>query len=297
MTSESAVELVVGADGMIGSALLRGLGSAGRRVLGTSRRREASAGMRFLDLYDPPRIWDGPPVRVAYLCAGMSGLDACRRDPVTSTRVNVDSTCRLAKALAAAGAFVVYLSTNHVFDGSAPYRRPDESTCPVTEYGRQKAAAERGILELGESAAVVRLTKVFGAKVALFAGWVSALRRGERIRPFEDMRLAPIPVGCVVDMLERLGDQRRSEIYHLSGNRDITYAEAARLIADRLDIDGELIDPVAARAADPSAEPPLRNTTLDMLGVPERLGVVVPDVKETIVAAIAGNRSSFCGGS
>src|SRR5437016_3263455 len=136
------VELVVGADGMIGGALLRRLHAAGRPALGTSRRPDAGQGLMSLDLAAPPDKWDGPLVAVAYVCAAVTRLEACRRDPHGAARVNVDGTVRLARLLAGQGAFVVFLSTNHVFDGTRPYRPPHEATCPLNEYGRQKAMAE-----------------------------------------------------------------------------------------------------------------------------------------------------------
>jgi dTDP-4-dehydrorhamnose reductase len=287
----NAVELVVGADGMIGGALLRRLRSLGRPALGTSRRHELPGQVRHLDLAQPPATWDGPPVSVAYLCAAVARLDACRRDPEGSARVNVEGTCRLAAALAATGAFVVYLSTNQVFDGTVPNRRPEEAPCPQSEYGRQKAAAEQQIARLG-TAAVLRLTKVFGESVPLFAGWAAALRRGERIRPYADMWMAPLPVSCVTTVLQRLGRLGRPGIYHLSGGRDVTYAEAARLAVQLLDADEALIEPVVTRETDPSAEAPPRHTTLDMAGLPQRVGLALPDVYATIRAALATETAS-----
>jgi dTDP-4-dehydrorhamnose reductase len=275
------VELVVGVDGMIGAALARRLQAAGRRVLGTSRRPDTSDGLFYLDLADPPATWLGPPVATAYLCAAVTRLEACRSDPVGSARVNVEGVVQLARLLANQGAYVVFLSTNHVFDGARPYRRPEEPTCPLNEYGRQKAGGEEQILKLGNSTAVLRLAKVLGERVPLFEAWTEALRNGECIRPYADLSMAPVPLVTVTQVLARLGEQRRAGIHHLSGNRDIAYAEIA-LLAGRLAGAEEMVRPVAAQEADPSAEPPPRHTTLDMAGLPARLGVSVPDVAATI---------------
>jgi dTDP-4-dehydrorhamnose reductase len=266
---------------MIGAALVRRLREAGRRVFATSRRPEAGDAVAYLDLADPPERWPGPPVATAYLCAAVTRLDACRRDPTGSARVNVEGTVRLARLLVDQGAHVVYLSTNHVFDGTRPYRRPEEATCPLNEYGRQKAATEERVLSLGKSAAVLRLTKVLGERVLLFETWTDALRNGQCVRPYADLSMAPVPLVTVTQVLARLGDQRRLGVYHLSGNRDVTYAEIA-MLAGRLAGAEELVRPVAALAADPCAEPPPRYTTLDVAGLPALVGVTVPDVAATI---------------
>jgi dTDP-4-dehydrorhamnose reductase len=267
---------------MIGAALARGLRAAGRRVLATSRRATPGAEVMRVDLDSPPTVWDGPPVSAAYLCAAVTRLDACRRDPAGAARVNVDGATRLARLLAGQGAYVVYLSTNHVFDGTRPYRRPDEPTCPLNEYGRQKAAAEERILRLGESAAVLRLTKVLGERVALFDAWMEALRSGERVRPYSDLSMAPVPLPAVMACLARLGRLRLPGVHHLSGNRDVSYAAVARAAAALAGADGKLVAPVAVRAADPGADPPPRYTTLAVEGP----GFAATDVDATIRAAL-----------
>jgi hypothetical protein len=56
--------------------------------------------------------------------------------------------------------------TNLVFDGSVPCRNAHDAACPVTEYGRQKAEAEKQLLALGNMAAVVRVHEGHGPRYA-----------------------------------------------------------------------------------------------------------------------------------
>src|SRR5690606_26325829 len=115
-----------------------------------------------LDLADDPPRWRLPEdVAVAFLCAAVTALRSCEADPAGTARANVEHTARLASMLVGRGAFVVFLSSNLVFDGSEPRRRADAPTCPATEYGRQKAAAEGALLAMG-GVSIVRLTKVVG---------------------------------------------------------------------------------------------------------------------------------------
>jgi len=278
LPSDAPVELVVGADSTIGGELLRSLKADGRPALGTSRR-PGRPGM-YLDLADPPQRWQGPPVAVAYLCAAVTRLDDCQRDPQGTARVNVAGTLHLAQLLASQGASLVFLSTNHVFDGARPFRRIDEEVSPLNEYGRQKAEAERCLRMLGQTA-ILRLTKVLGGPNPLFAGWARSLVRGERIRPFHDLVVAPVPLHCVCSVLRQLGAEQRSGIWHLSGDRDLSYAEAAFLGASVLGANSKLIEPTAMRSQ-PHAEQSPRYTTLDVSPLPQALGVNVPDVTTTV---------------
>mgnify|MGYP003345501769 CR=1 FL=1 len=173
MTDEAALWLVVGGDSTIGSALVRQATAAGRRVIGTSRKWSEKS-LR-LDLADDSRSWVLPErVGVAYLCAAVTSMDACRTSPGGTRWINVVQTTALARLLAARGARVVFLSTNQVFDGSKPHRPANDPTCPRSEYGRQKADAEHAILDCGGS--VIRFTKVMAEKNALFQSWATTLR-------------------------------------------------------------------------------------------------------------------------
>lgn len=247
------MNLVVGGDSGIGRALL----AADPHALATSRR----GGPLHLDLSDDPAQWQPPAgVEAAFLCAAVTAIAACERDPAGTRLLNVERTVALARRLEAAGAFVVFLSTNQVFDGSQPQRAGDSPVCPQSEYGRQKAAAER---LLGESVAVVRLTKVVAPDTPLFRDWAAALRAGERVRAFTDLVCAPLPLGFVARALLTIGAARAGGVWQLSGERDLSYAELARYLATQLGANAALVETASAADAGlpPSARP--RHTTLD----------------------------------
>jgi dTDP-4-dehydrorhamnose reductase len=239
--------LVVGADGLIGAALAQ----RGDDVVGLTRRD--------LDLSAPPASWpELPAVDVAFLCAAESRLEACERDPEGTRRVNVTATVELARRLRDRGAFIVFLSSNHVFDGREPHRRHDEAVCPVNAYGRQKAEAETRLNE----GATLRLTKVLSDDAPLFARWRRALGRGEPIVAFDDMAVAPVELAVVVEALEAIARARVPGVYQLSGARDVTYHDLAVALAASLSAAPELVRRESARARGLPASFLPRHTTL-----------------------------------
>lgn len=273
--------LVIGADSMIGAALLEDLEKSGLDATGTTRRGGA-ANRLFLDLTAPSRDWDLPAARVAYLCAAVARLEDCRNNPALAQAVNVDGIARLARALTERGSFVVFLSSDKVFDGSRPLRRTYEATCPTTEYGRQKALAETHVRELPASQwAIARLTKVVQTPHALFEQWVQEMRAGQTVHPFSDMTFAPVPLQGVVSVLRRIGDLCRPGLFHISGEEDMTYAQAARLLAEALGLNPEQVRPVTASQAGLHEQyPPY--TSLDTAELAETLGLSMPPVRRTI---------------
>ena len=95
----------------------------------------------------------------AVLCAGITRLAKCREDPIGTRRINVEGALNLAQYLSDQGSQVIFLSTDKVYDGMSQYRSPEDEVSPVSEYGRQKAEAEKGILGL-PNGVVLRVAKV-----------------------------------------------------------------------------------------------------------------------------------------
>jgi dTDP-4-dehydrorhamnose reductase len=270
--------LIVGADGLLGGALRRYWRERGAPVIATTLLPlEDMRDAQFLDLAQPAERWpELSACRAAVLCAAITSLEQCRRDPTGTRWINVTQTLRLAEQLAGCGAFVVFLSSNLVFDGSKPFRAPDEPFCPVTEYGCQKADAEKQLTALGLCHAVVRLTKVFHAGMPLVRGWLKALEQGTPIAPFEDFVCAPIALESVVCAIAIVAERALPGAWQLSAAADISYAAIARRLAERRKLDPALIQPVCCRhRADLEHVP--HHTTLDARRSESVLGFQVPD--------------------
>jgi len=76
-------------------------------------------------------------------CAAFTDVDGAARDPAAAYRVNGLGTQNVALACAEAGAALMYISTNEVFDGTKtePYFE-FEAAQPLNPYARSKAAGE-----------------------------------------------------------------------------------------------------------------------------------------------------------
>ena len=212
--------------------------SAGGEVWQTTRRRDRVGGRRlFLDLVESPaspELSAPPQVDVAVFCGAVTSMQACAENPESSRRVNVTATSALARRLADVGSFVVFLSSNQVFNGRTPFAKATDPVDPQTEYGRQKVETENEFLELGESAAVLRLSKVLTADQPVIRGWIEDLRQGRAVEAFDDMVLAPVAMSVAVGALLRIVSHRSHGITQLSAASDITYAEVARFLAEQL---------------------------------------------------------------
>jgi dTDP-4-dehydrorhamnose reductase len=137
------------------------------------------------------------------------------------------------RALAHAGAHVVFFSSGQVFDGEIP--RPGEAAPrrPKNRYGRHKLEVEEAIARERLPAASLRITKILApVPVGMFRAWHAALAKGEPAVAASNMTLAPVSVEDVGQAAIRLGLERRAGPWHLSSADEITYAQAARRMAE-----------------------------------------------------------------
>jgi dTDP-4-dehydrorhamnose reductase len=280
--------LIVGADGLLGGSLRARWLQQNRTVTATTfAPGDNGQNTHQLDLSQRPDTWPAlPPCRAAVLCAAITSLDQCRRDPVGTQAVNVTHTLALAERLAAQGTFVVFLSTNLVFDGAKPLRAPDEPTCPKTEYGRQKAAVEAGLISLGLRHAVVRLAKVFHPGLPLVRDWLVSLRAQAPVRAFADMVCAPVAMETVLKGLAMIAENQLPGRWQFSPGSDISYAQIATELARLTGADPSLVQACSARELG-SLEHLPAHTTLDAQRTREQLGLNFPDPSQVVAQAIA----------
>lgn len=276
--------LVAGADSEVGSAVLRHLESIGQPAVGTTRRRENLGPDRaWLDLADFDEAWEPPAGTIAAcICAARSRLADCAADPVGTWFLNVDQTTRLVTRLAQRGIYTLFLSSNQVFNGEQPLIGPRAPLCPVSEYGRQKAAAEGQLMAAaaaeGAGWGVLRLSRVLGPATPTIANWARSAIRGEPIRAFTDMVLAPVPIEVVAGAVYHLLAEAATGIFQLSGARDVTYAHFGRVLLEALNLSPTLVrETLAASLGLPIGSVP-SHTTLESGEIRDRFGLRVPDV-------------------
>lgn len=269
------MHLVIGSNGLIGTALRTLFDAEGAPYLATSRLLTSER--LALDLAADPQDWRLPRgVTTAFLCAAETKLDACDTEPLRTASINVSRTADLAGQLVSRGAFVVYPSSNLVFDGSRAIYRPDDPLTPLTEYGRQKAAAEEKLAGLGEGVAIVRLTKVLHPGMGLFRDWKASLLRGEVIRPFGNLFISPLSPAFVARALRAIAERKLSGITQLSGDRQISYADCAWALAEGLGCNSRLVQPAEAVLGK------ARSAVLDAERASRELGLPPPNVADTL---------------
>jgi len=276
--------LIVGADGFLGSHLAARF-SRSRNVFKTFLKSEnESANSVSLDLQTDFSKWQIPDnIPVCFICAAVTSVEQCESDKEGTWQINVTRTLELVRRLSEQGAKIIFPSTSLVHDGSMPRVKADVEPNPPVEYGRQKAFVEKQLMNLNRSKhAVIRFSKILGPAISLIRSWIADLRVGKIIHPFSDMFFSPVSIDIAGLVMERILAKDACGIMQISGAEDVSYAEFATRLAEKLGCPGELVQPVKVADSGLVIRHLPRYTTLDSSIIERELGIKAPSVSDTV---------------
>jgi dTDP-4-dehydrorhamnose reductase len=253
---------VIGAAGQLGEAVTRAF--AGGDVVMTVRR-DPRHGQLLLDLGEPASIraaLDEAKPGVLVLAAAMCHVDGCEQDPATCGTVNVEGTRAVAGWAARHDARVVFFSTDHVFDGTAPISGEDDAVNPLNAYARSKVAGERILRELlPERHVILRTAWLYGpdrARRNFALRLVDRLRAGERVPVPSDQWGAPTYTADLAAATRFVVERDIAGTFHATGPELVDRVSLAQRIAARFGVDARGIVPTATADLRQPARRPLR---------------------------------------
>lgn len=223
MTEKNKKILIIGVDGIIGSRLLRFFYRMGLPTVGTVKKPMVGFVTYVLGV-TPPDDLDLREVNICIICAGITNMARCEAEPKETFLVNVDATFKLIKHLATNGIFSLFLSSNMVFDGLTPDNGENATTSPTNEYGRQKQSCESRITTdpvARKLTAIVRMTKNISAESPIIKRIIDL--NAPPVTTYTDVDISPISSLYICQSISRIVLTRSCGIFHLSGERNISY--------------------------------------------------------------------------
>ncbi len=152
--------LITGAGGMLGLDVLQAAIAAGHEVVALTR-----ADLDIVDEAACKRAIAGANAHAVINCAAYTNVDGAETDAQNAHAVNGAGAGNVARAAARAGAWMVHVSSDYVFDGAkrTPYVESDP-TAPQSVYGASKLAGELAVADAAPGAhTIVRSSWLFGA--------------------------------------------------------------------------------------------------------------------------------------
>ncbi|MBJ6764053.1 SDR family oxidoreductase [Myxococcaceae bacterium JPH2] len=262
--------LVTGSNGLVGRRACAQLAHEGHEVVGLGRGpRRAAGDFRYasVDLTREAEVVEAVSAaspEVILHCASMTEVDACEKDPEAAYAGNVSATAFVARAARKAGAHLVHVSTDYVFDGDAgPY---DEEAVPNPRgvYAITKHMGEQAARVLAPGCAIARTAVVYGwpaveGRVNFGAWLVGALEKGQPVKLFEDQVVSPSLADNVAAMLVELGARRLGGVWNTCGAEVLDRVAFGRAVCGVFGFDPALIVPTRMADLKLPAPRPLRS--------------------------------------
>lgn len=250
--------IVVGASGLVGSALLRALPDA----TGTYRTRPLP-GLVPLDARDADalrRLADAHGATTVFFPAAQPNVEWCETHPAEAEEANLAPLRAALDVARERGLALVAYSSDYVFDGARGPYAEDDARSPISVYGRIKARLEDEAIAAG--ALVVRTTGVFGREPAeprnFVLRLVASLARGERVSVPDDQWSTPTYVDDLAAASRMLAQTRPRGLWHVAGADLVSRVELARRAARAFGVPEAGIVPVPSGALGQRAARPLR---------------------------------------
>ncbi len=252
----SPTTYIVGAGGQLGTALravsaanahVRALTSADIDITDASSVTSALAGLGADD--------------VVLNCAAFTNVDGAESDPDGAYAVNRDGPTYLARSTAAAGAWLIHVSTDYVFAGAAatdagprrtrPYEPDDVTGIPETVYGASKLAGERAALDTDPTVTVVRTAWVYtgGPDSPDFVGTMRRLEaQRDELTVVDDQAGSPtyaVDLAAALWELVSLGrrDRIAGAVLHATNEGNVTWHTVAQAVFAEIGADPDRVQP------------------------------------------------------
>jgi dTDP-4-dehydrorhamnose reductase len=264
--------LITGGNGQLGSDLTEQLtGSAELRSLTHADLDIADddAVARAIDDFGPDTVIN---------CAAFHNVDLCESEEEMAFRINAVAVKRMAERCAQAGAKLVHLSTNYVFDGRAerPYAETDLPN-PRSVYAISKLSGEYCALAYAPDALVVRGAGLYGlygsgVKGGNFITRVLTRAREEgEVTMVRDQRLSPTFTADLAAAIIAAIESDVAGVLHLTADGDCSWLEFTESIFEIARVSPK-INAVATTGRPGLADRPLNGVLArpraDELGVP-----------------------------
>ena len=244
--------LVTGAGGMLGRDVVRAAREHGHEVLAHARAE--------LDATDANAVHEAVAAARADAvvnCAAWTDVDGAESDPEGAHAVNAKGAGNVARAAAAAGARLVHVSTDYVFDGAkrTPYVESDP-TGPRSAYGASKLAGEREVAAAGGSHAIARSSWLFGARGRNFAATMLALAaERDEVRVVTDQVGCPTYTGHLAAALLELAGSEQDGVVHLAGEGRCSWHDFAVEIFRQAGVECRVLPCTTAEMPRPAPRP------------------------------------------
>ncbi len=262
--------LVTGSAGLVGRQVIMDLLQSYTDVYSCYHASNPEDGIAtHLDLASTDgiiRVAESTKPDVIIHLAAMTNVDLCETQKDLATKINSKSTAVIAEQATKLVAFLVYVSTDYVFDGEEGMKKETDNTEPVDHYGKSKLEGENAVKEIATKWCIARTSTPYGIhpKKKSFPIFIAEnLKAGTPLDIITDQYTSPTYVPNLSRMLIEISSRNIQGILHVSGATRVSRYDMAEMVAEKLSLDKKLLRPTNMADMNWTAKRP-RDSSLDV---------------------------------
>lgn len=281
--------LVIGASGQVGNSLFCGhnvfaLGDITKGTYWTSQQPgcvpfDMSNRFAFKQLMDLHKQFPFVP-DVIYLPAWVSNVDECQREPEKTWTQNVEGLKHVVNFAKEIGAFLVFYSSDFVFDGKEGLYSENALPRPINEYGYQKLIAEQYIATHLVRYLIIRTGQVYGPEPQgknYALRMTKLLSEGKEVQACIDEFGTPTYGPNLADISIKLVKSGVTGLIHVTGADFVNRYKFMLAVARHFDLDERLIKPCqSADLKRPATRPLVAGLSSNRIPELQKLNIVEP---------------------
>jgi dTDP-4-dehydrorhamnose reductase len=219
--------------------------------------------------------------------AAMTNVDQCEIERNAADNVNHLSVKELVKYITnSKERFLLYVSTDYVFDGEKGDYLEEDDRNPINWYGITKLLGEQELLECNsENWCIARTSTPFGIhpkKLSFPLFIMKNLSREHEINVLTDQITSPTYALNLAEMMLEIIDKKVKGVMHLSGSSQISRFNQALEIASAFSLDKSLIKPTTINEMEWKARRP-KNSSLNIIKAYNTLAKKPMEFKESLL--------------
>ncbi|HPP66550.1 MAG TPA: NAD(P)-dependent oxidoreductase, partial [bacterium] len=184
---------------------------------------------------------------IVFHLAAFTNVDGSEQNPIIAFKTNVGGTNNIAIMAERLNSYIVYISTDFVFDGRKkfPYTE-DDIAFPVSVYGKTKLEGEQIIKDVCKQYCIVRTSKVFGKNGRNFASVLpEKLKRKEKIAITTDLVNSPTYAKDLAVALCKIVEKRFNGLLNFCNKGWCNWYEFGMYICRYYNFDTSLLIPIS----------------------------------------------------
>lgn len=248
--------LVVGPNSFLGKHLVPAFSkclTAGRDVVDLSQPDVSD----FVEFVEKNRV------SAILMCASMTNVDDCFKNPELSKQVNYQGYRDVLNHLKDSGVIPVLYSSINVFSGDKEMMEESDPCDPKMVYGRHKLMLEEYISSSFKRHLIFRTARILSdQKLPKNPIWDlhQKLAKGQSLSLIADRPMTPVYANDVVHATKTALEGNHSGIFHLASDQSCTWLDLGRAIQKTFELPGTVQAAVAGQPA--QGEPRPRFSTL-----------------------------------